>query len=67
MRHVRVIGGGNSQYPSGDLVPRHWIDRKDEIVFAQEVAAVTVFYAQKGWLKVVVISEQGKKAGRTEP
>jgi len=36
--------------------------RKDEIVFAQGDAASTVFYVQKGQVKVVVISEQGKEA-----
>jgi CRP-like cAMP-binding protein len=35
---------------------------KDEIVFAQGDAANTVFYIQKGRVKVVVISEQGKEA-----
>ena len=36
--------------------------RKDQIVFAQGDAADTVFYIQKGRVKVVVISEQGKEA-----
>src|SRR3982750_4589530 len=36
--------------------------RKDDIVFAQGDAADTVFYIQKGRVKVVVISEQGKEA-----
>src|SRR5512132_1779987 len=36
--------------------------RKDEIVFAQGDVANTVFYIQKGRVKVVVISEQGKEA-----
>ena len=36
--------------------------RKDEVVFAQGDAASTVFYIQKGRVKVVVISEQGKEA-----
>ena len=36
--------------------------RKDEIVFAQGDAADAVFYIQKGRVKVVVISEQGKEA-----
>ena len=36
--------------------------RKDEIVFAQGDVASTVFYIQKGRIKVVVISEQGKEA-----
>ena len=43
--------------------------RKDQIVFAQGDAADTVFYIQKGRVKVVVISEQGKEAvvGILEP
>jgi len=42
---------------------------KDEIVFAQGDAANSVFYIQKGRVKVVVISEQGKEAvvGILEP
>ena len=36
--------------------------RKDQVVFAQGDAANTVFYIQKGRVKVVVISEQGKEA-----
>jgi CRP/FNR family transcriptional regulator, cyclic AMP receptor protein len=36
--------------------------RKDQIIFAQGDAANTVFYIQKGQVKVVVISEQGKEA-----
>jgi CRP-like cAMP-binding protein len=42
---------------------------KDQIVFAQGDAAETIFYIQKGRLKVVVISEQGKEAvvGMLEP
>ena len=36
--------------------------RRDEIVFAQGDMADTVFYIQKGRVKVVVISEQGKEA-----
>ena len=36
--------------------------RKYEIVFAQGDVANTVFYIQKGRVKVVVISEQGKEA-----
>ena len=35
---------------------------KDEVVFAQGDVANTVFYIQKGRVKVVVISEQGKEA-----
>jgi CRP-like cAMP-binding protein len=43
--------------------------RKNEIVFAQGEAANTVFYIQKGRVKVVVLSEQGKEAvvGILEP
>jgi CRP-like cAMP-binding protein len=43
--------------------------RKGQIVFAQGDAADTVFYVQKGRVKVVVISEQGKEAvvGILEP
>ncbi|SDN22737.1 Crp/Fnr family transcriptional regulator [Afipia sp. GAS231] len=43
--------------------------RKDEVVFAQGDAADTIYYVQKGRLKVVVISEQGKEAvvGMLEP
>ena len=36
--------------------------RKDQVIFAQGDAADTVFYIQKGQVKVVVISEQGKEA-----
>lgn len=36
--------------------------RKDQIVFSQGDAADSVFYIQKGRVKVVVISEQGKEA-----
>jgi CRP/FNR family cyclic AMP-dependent transcriptional regulator len=36
--------------------------RTDEIVFSQGDVADTVFYIQKGRVKVVVISEQGKEA-----
>jgi len=36
--------------------------RKDEVVFSQGDAAKTVFYIQKGRVKVIVISEQGKEA-----
>ena len=36
--------------------------RKDQIVFAQGDVADTVFYIQKGRVKVVVVSEQGKEA-----
>jgi CRP/FNR family transcriptional regulator, cyclic AMP receptor protein len=36
--------------------------RKGEVVFTQGDAADTIFYIQKGLVKVVVISEQGKEA-----
>ena len=36
--------------------------RKDETVFAQGDAADSVFYIQKGKVKVTVLSEQGKEA-----
>jgi CRP/FNR family cyclic AMP-dependent transcriptional regulator len=36
--------------------------RKDQVVFSQGEAADTVFYIQKGRIKVVVLSEQGKEA-----
>src|SRR6202048_3622395 len=43
--------------------------RKDQVVFAQGDVADTVYYIQKGRLKVVVVSEQGKEAvvGILEP
>ena len=42
---------------------------KDDVVFAQGDVANTVFYIQKGRVKIVVISEQGKEAvvGILEP
>ena len=42
---------------------------KNETVFSQEDVADTVFYIQKGRVKVVVLSEQGKEAvvGILEP
>lgn len=36
--------------------------RKDEVIFSQGEVADTVFYVQKGRVKVVVLSEQGKEA-----
>jgi CRP-like cAMP-binding protein len=36
--------------------------RKNETVYSQGDAADTVFYIQKGRVKVVVVSEQGKEA-----
>src|SRR5665213_1866962 len=43
--------------------------RNDQVVFAQGDVADTIYYIQKGRLKVVVISEQGKEAvvGILEP
>jgi CRP-like cAMP-binding protein len=35
--------------------------RKDQIVFAQGEVADTIFYIQKGRVKVVVLSDQGKE------
>jgi CRP/FNR family cyclic AMP-dependent transcriptional regulator len=36
--------------------------RKDEVVFRQSAAADAVFYVQKGKIKIVVASQQGKEA-----
>ena len=36
--------------------------RKGQIIFSQGEAADTVFYIQKGRIKVVVLSDQGKEA-----
>lgn len=43
--------------------------RKDQVIFAQGEVADTVFYIQKGSVKVVVLSDQGKEAvvGILEP
>ena len=43
--------------------------KKNQIVFAQGDVANTVFYIQKGRIKVLVVSEQGKEAvvGILEP
>ena len=43
--------------------------RKDQVIFAQGEMADTVFYIQKGGVKVVVLSDQGKEAvvGILEP
>jgi CRP/FNR family transcriptional regulator, cyclic AMP receptor protein len=43
--------------------------RKDQIVFSQGEVADTIFYLQKGGVKVVVLSDQGKEAvvGILEP
>src|SRR5580693_6544801 len=42
---------------------------KDQVVFAQGDVADTIYYIQKGRLKVLVVSEQGKEAvvGILEP
>src|SRR5580692_1417324 len=42
---------------------------KNQVVFSQGDAADTVFYIQKGRIKVLVVSEQGKEAvvGILEP
>ena len=36
--------------------------RKDQTIFAQGDVADTIFYIQKGKVKIVVISDQGKEA-----
>src|SRR5665213_42858 len=43
--------------------------QRDQIIFAQGEPAASIFYIQKGRVKVVVISEQGKEAvvGILEP
>ncbi|WP_147147779.1 Crp/Fnr family transcriptional regulator [Reyranella soli] len=43
---------------------RHTVSdlRRDEVVFRQSVAADAVFYIQKGKIKIVVTSKQGKEA-----
>jgi CRP/FNR family transcriptional regulator, cyclic AMP receptor protein len=43
--------------------------QKDQTIFAQGDAADTIFYLQKGKVKIVVISDQGKEAvvGIIEP
>jgi len=44
--------------------PGHTVSdlRKNEVVFLQSAAADAVFYIQKGKIKIVVSSEQGKEA-----
>jgi CRP-like cAMP-binding protein len=44
--------------------PGHTVSdlRKDEVVFVQATPADAVFYIQKGKIKIVVASEQGKEA-----
>jgi CRP/FNR family cyclic AMP-dependent transcriptional regulator len=49
---LATVGQGNSV---SDL-------RKDEVVFRQSAAADAVFYIQKGKIKIVVASQQGKEA-----
>ena len=43
--------------------------RKDQIIFSQGEVADTIFYLQKGGVKIVVLSDQGKEAvvGMLEP
>ena len=43
--------------------------RKDQIIFSQGEVADTIFYLQKGGVKIVVLSDQGKEAvvGILEP
>jgi CRP/FNR family cyclic AMP-dependent transcriptional regulator len=36
--------------------------RKGQVIFAQGEVADTIYYLQKGRIKVVVLSEQGKEA-----
>ena len=36
--------------------------RKDQVIFSQGDVADTIFYIQKGKVKIVVLSEQGKEA-----
>ena len=38
------------------------IYRKGQLIFAQGAVADTVFYIQKGGVKIVVVSDQGKEA-----
>ena len=42
---------------------------KDQVIFAQGEVADTIFYIQKGSVKIVVLSDQGKEAiiGILEP
>jgi CRP/FNR family transcriptional regulator, cyclic AMP receptor protein len=44
--------------------PGHTVSdlRKDEVVFLQATAADAVFYIQKGKIKIMVASDQGKEA-----
>ena len=48
---------------------RYWNFKKNQNVFAQGDVADTVFYLQKGRVKLTVLSEQGKEAvvGILEP
>jgi CRP/FNR family transcriptional regulator, cyclic AMP receptor protein len=36
--------------------------RKDQVIFSQGEVADTIFYIQKGSVKIVVLSDQGKEA-----
>ena len=51
--------------------PGHTVSdlRKDEVVFRQSAVADAVFYIQKGKIKIVVASDEGKEAvvGDPEP
>jgi CRP/FNR family cyclic AMP-dependent transcriptional regulator len=51
---------------TGKMISKY---REDQIVFSQGDAADTIYYLQKGKIKVVVLSEQGKEAvvGIVEP
>lgn len=44
---------------AGKTVARY---RKDQVIFSQGDVANTIYYLQKGKIKVVVVSEQGKEA-----
>jgi CRP/FNR family cyclic AMP-dependent transcriptional regulator len=44
---------------AGKTISRY---QKDQIIFSQGEVADTVFYVQKGRVKVVVLSDQGKEA-----
>ena len=49
---LATVGPGHTVY---DL-------RKDEVVFRQSASADAVFYIQKGKIKIVVASDEGKEA-----
>ena len=48
-----------SKVGTGKTVSKY---RKGEVIFAQGEVADTIYYLQKGRIKVVVLSEQGKEA-----